>query len=197
MNSYEIKAKLESIPTPIIYGSMLFFDTWEEPDDFYTMGIKKRHALRQRYIKLSKEPTKDNMWIWFGAYSKEGKPRMNNTSVPGFLYQVVIKPTNSSRLRGILNTTPSDVNPFKYFNSFKASALELADYRAKLAGNHITDSLSEKNTAKFNELVAKALNDINIYYFDGVTPDELKEMMITMNHMPLAIDEAIKRSGKF
>ena len=197
MQPYEIKSKLEAIPTPIILGSLLFFDAWDEPEDFYTMGVKKRHALRQRYVKLSKEPTKSNMWIWFGAYSHEGKPRINNSSVPGFLYQVIIKPTNSARLRGILNTTASDVNPFKYFNSFKSTALELAAYRASLAGVPMTDMLSEKNNSKFQEAVSKALEDVNTYYFIGVTPEELKSMLITMNHMPLAIDEAIKRSGKF
>ena len=31
MYSHEILQKLETIPTPVIMGNLLFFDSWEEP----------------------------------------------------------------------------------------------------------------------------------------------------------------------
>lgn len=197
MLSHEIQAKLLALPSPLIAHSLLFFDSWTDPEDFYTMGVKKRMALRQQYIKHAKPPTQDNIWVWFGAYSDRSQPKINNFSVPSFLYQIFIKPTNNSRLRGVLNASRSDVNPYKYMNSMQNSKLEIAKYRATLSGTTISEVLPDGANAKFEALIAAALEDVKLYYYDGATVDDLKTMLIHMNHPPLAIDEAIKRSGKF
>lgn len=193
MYSHEILQKLETIPTPVIMGNLLFFDSWEEPEDFYTMSLKQRQSLKTQWSKAGKQPTRENVWVWFGPYSKEGKPRINNQSVVNYLYQVVIKPSNDSRLRPIMRIPKADVNPFKYHNSIRNSALSIAEHRKELLGISPEESLSPKNLSQFEKLVQAVVKDIKEYRYDGVSNEELKQMMLSLNHPPLAVDEAFTR----
>ena len=192
MNPTEIKARLDSIPTPYILNNLLAFNSWVDPDDFYTMGVKGRRLLKERLTITSDVFTASNKWIWFGAYSTKGQPRFVDHSVPSFLYQVLIKPSNQSRLRPMVTIGKSDVNPFKYCDSMKASSLDIAHHRSKMNGETLLESVLPNDKPRIDKLLAECMEDYNTYADPSITTDELRNMLISLNHPPTIIDEVFK-----
>lgn len=197
MTPFEIKSKLATIPSPVIMAHILCFDNWTDPDDFYTMSSKERRVLLNRYRSIAVEPTETNQWIWFGSYNTKNHPKFSSLSLPSYLYQIVIQPHNNARIRGLLNTTKSDVNPFKYFKALNMTTLELLKYKSNEANVPLSDVMTPKQNQAFEDKVQAALADVKEYYMENsptAEADFMKATLLQAGHMPLAAEEAMARS---
>lgn len=198
MNNYEIKQKLFSIPGSVIPSLILAFSNWQDPSDFYTLSTSERRALLNKYRAVSEEPSSENQWIWFGAYDIKGYPKFARTSIATYLYNLVIKPTNGARIRGVLNTSKSDVNPFKYFEALNMTPMEVLKLRSSNLDIPLNELMTTRQNEAFENKVIAALNECKEYYMVGSpteTREFMKNLLIQNNHMPLAVDEAMARSG--
>lgn len=198
MQPYEIKQKMLDLSNPMLNAQILGFNNWKDPADFYDISTKERRALLSKYKAVSVELATDNQWIWFGAYDIKGYPKYNSGSIPVFLYNVMIKPTNGARIRGLLNNTKSDVNPFKYFEALRMTPLEVLKVRSNTLDIPLTELMTSKQNEQFENKVQLALEEVKEYYMVG-SPTETREFMrkqlLNSGHMPIAVDEAMARSG--
>lgn len=199
-------ALLQNVKPIELTNSILFFDHWEDPPEFYTMSGAGRKELYNRYLPQSVKATETNYWIWFGNY-QTGKlqPRYKGKAVTSLLHCTMICPTNGNRLRALGSVTKSDVNPFKYKlgETFTRHAL-IQEYKRNAvnvtfdeAHNQGVASLAPEELARFNAQVATAKNDIKNMFYKHVfdTKKEMRESLLYLAHSEFVIDEALKQTA--
>lgn len=147
MDSREIKQIMDSIEDLILTSSILAFDNWTDPNDFYTLTVKERRALLVKMRPLAVAPTRTNQWIWFGSYEgasmsarhgREGVPRILND------YFTKYDLSRGAKFRNLYSATPSDVNPFKFMPSI-----------ATFKGRRVQQLQTMVGLQEHNELVQK------------------------------------------
>lgn len=198
MNTFELKTKLNSVPGSLIPAQILCFTNWSDPEGFYELSTSERRALMNKYRTVAEEPSEHNQWIWFGAYDLKGYPKFGKVSIAMYLYNLVIRPTNGARIRGVLNTSKSDVNPFKYFQSLNMTHLEVLKLRSDTMQVPLGEIMTERENTAFENKVQAALTECKEYYMVGAPTEErefMKKLLVQNQHMPLAVDEAMARSG--
>ena len=179
-------------------AQVLAFDNWTDPDDFYTMSIVERRKLLNKFKNVAVPPTMENQWIWFGTYDTKNYPKFSNVSVAGYLYQVFVLPHNNARIRGVLNNSKSDVNPFKYFKASVFTKAEILKQRAAMMDLPLEQVMTPKQNEAYETKVSEALEECKEYYMVGSPTTEaefMRNLLIQNGHMPIAVDEAMKRSA--
>lgn len=198
MNTADIKQRLYGHHNLGLVSHLLFFDNWKDPADFYTMGLKERKVLMSRYRSVSVEPTDSNQWIWFGSYDIKRNPKFNTVAIATYLHKLVIQPSNDARIRGMLNLTKSDVNPFKYFKAMNMTPLEILNLQSERFDVPMATLMTTRQNDAFESKVVDALKECQEYYMVNSPTEErefMKQALIQNGHMPLAVDEAMTRSG--
>lgn len=189
-----LQRELEQKAHPLIYSQILCFNSWKDPEDFFTMTRGERHKLMHKYRHLAVPATNENIWVWFGSYGgRSSAPRYNNDPVSRYLYQLFISPADNKRIVPTWVTTRAEVNPHKFTKAIGMTLQQKLKHYEQMTGrtppHKAPDNLDEK-------LIQLCLEEMTEFFYPDVidTKEEMAKVMLKNGHTEFAIAEAFKLS---
>ncbi len=191
----DLQTELTEKVYPLLLTHILFFDTWSDPKDFFTMSRKERLALMRKMKPMSVAPTQSNFWIWFGSYGGSNhSPRYDNNSVSKHLFETLISPCNGKRIMSTFITTRAEVNPFKFSKAVGMTLVQKRSMYQQMTGKRPPSEI-DKTTDQL-EAIKACKEELDLLFFPDVCDTkEIMQKALTKNGFSdFAIAEAFKLS---